>query len=122
MTAPSRARAIRVVSPGGSIGYGVNADSLQRAVASGLDVIGADSGSTDMGPYYLGSGRPYHSRATMKRDMSLIIEAGLANGLPVLMLHGGGQTRRSWKPSLQTLAGLGYRGYCLDARGHGVGC
>ena len=44
---------------------------------------------------------------------------GPANGLPVLMLHGGGQTRRSWKPSLQTLAGLGYRGYCLDARGHG---
>jgi len=90
MTAPSRARAIRVVSPGGSIGYGVNADSLQRAVASGLDVIGADSGSTDMGPYYLGSGRPYHSRATMKRDMSLIIEAGLANGLPVLIGNAGG--------------------------------
>jgi hypothetical protein len=83
-------RPIRVVSPGGSLGYGVNADSLMRAVASGLDVIGADSGSTDMGAYYLGSGRPYHSRATMKRDMSLILEAGLANNLPVLIGNAGG--------------------------------
>ena len=90
MTSPSAPHPIRVVSPGGSLGYGVNADSLQRAVASGLDVIGADSGSTDMGPYYLGSGKPYHSRATMKRDMSLILEAGLANRLPVLIGNAGG--------------------------------
>src|SRR2546425_3038059 len=67
---------IRVLSPGGSLGYGVNSDSLQRGVAMGLSVIGADSGSTDMGAYYLGSGRPYHSRETMKRDISLILEAG----------------------------------------------
>jgi hypothetical protein len=90
MAAPSATRTIRVVSPGGSLGYGVNADSLRRAVASGLDVIGADSGSTDMGAYYLGSGKPYHSRATMKRDISLILEAGLANGLPVLIGNAGG--------------------------------
>jgi hypothetical protein len=83
-------RPIRVVSPGGSLGYGVNADSLQRAVTAGLDVIGADSGSTDMGAYYLGSGKPYHSRATMKRDISLILEAGLANRLPVLIGNAGG--------------------------------
>ncbi len=90
MTPHDSARPIRVVSPGGSLGYGVNADSLQRAVAGGLDVIGADSGSTDMGPYYLGSGKPYHSRATMKRDITLILEAGLADGLPVLIGNAGG--------------------------------
>jgi len=72
------------------LGYGVNSDSLDRAVAMGLSVIGADSGSTDMGAYYLGSGKPYHSRATMKRDISLILEAGLARGLPVLIGNAGG--------------------------------
>jgi hypothetical protein len=59
-------------------------------VALGLDVIGADSGSTDMGPYYLGTGKAYHSRATMKRDIRLLLRAGLANGLPVLIGNAGG--------------------------------
>ena len=85
MTAP-----LRILSPGGSLGYGVNAESLQRALAMGLDTIGADSGSTDMGPYYLGSGKPYHSRAAMKRDLSLVLRAGLENGLPVLIGNAGG--------------------------------
>ena len=64
---------VRVLSPGGSLGYGTDADSLRRGLELGLDVIGADSGSTDMGAYYLGSGKAYHSRATMKRDMTLIL-------------------------------------------------
>ena len=85
MTAP-----LRILSPGGSLGYGVNAESLQRALALGLDAIGADSGSTDMGPYYLGSGKPYHSRAAMKRDLTLVLRAGLENGLPVLIGNAGG--------------------------------
>jgi hypothetical protein len=81
---------IRIVSPGGSLGYGTNAESLDRALSLGLDVIGADAGSTDMGPYYLGSGRPYHSRATMKRDLTLVLRAGLSNRLPVLIGNAGG--------------------------------
>jgi hypothetical protein len=83
-------REIRILSPGGSLGYGVNAESLQRGVDGGIDVIGADSGSTDMGPYYLGSGRPYHSRATMKRDIRLLLLAGVPNRIPVLIGTGGG--------------------------------
>lgn len=83
-------REIRILSPGGSLGYGVNAQSLERAIESGVDVIGADSGSTDMGPYYLGSGRPYHSRATMKRDIRLLLLAGRRHGIPVLIGTGGG--------------------------------
>lgn len=44
---------------------------------------------------------------------------GPAAGRPVVFLHGGGQTRRSWKDSVERAAKLGYRGYALDARGHG---
>lgn len=40
-------------------------------------------------------------------------------GRPVVFLHGGGQTRHSWKDSVAKAAKLGYRGYALDARGHG---
>ena len=44
---------------------------------------------------------------------------GPIDGQPVLLLHGGGQTRGSWKGSIETLASLGYRSYSVDARGHG---
>jgi pimeloyl-ACP methyl ester carboxylesterase len=37
----------------------------------------------------------------------------------VLMLHGGGQTRHSWKTAGSELAASGYRVTTLDTRGHG---
>jgi hypothetical protein len=80
----------RIVSIGGSLGYGINAESLSRAVDSGLDAIGADSGSTDFGAFYLGSGQAYHSRTAMKRDIRLILEHAIPRGLPVLIGNAGG--------------------------------
>jgi non-heme chloroperoxidase len=45
--------------------------------------------------------------------------AGPADGKLVVFLHGGGQTRASWKGALSALAGRGYRVVSLDLRGHG---
>lgn len=45
--------------------------------------------------------------------------AGPPDGAPVLLLHGGGQTRHAWRHALQDLAALGWRAIALDARGHG---
>lgn len=36
-----------------------------------------------------------------------------------LFLHGGGQTRHSWKGAARTLARSGWRTFSLDTRGHG---
>ncbi|MBI4279777.1 MAG: acyclic terpene utilization AtuA family protein [Armatimonadetes bacterium] len=80
---------IRVISPLGSLGYGINADSLNRAMAMRPDVIGADSGSTDCGPYYLGAGAMYHSRKAMKRDLRLLLRAARAVKIPVLIGSAG---------------------------------
>ena len=44
---------------------------------------------------------------------------GPEGGLPVVMLHGGGQTRGSWRNGVSALAGRGYRVFSLDTRGHG---
>jgi pimeloyl-ACP methyl ester carboxylesterase len=38
---------------------------------------------------------------------------------PVLLLHGGGQTRNSWGATMKELVGRGYYVINLDARGHG---
>jgi pimeloyl-ACP methyl ester carboxylesterase len=40
-------------------------------------------------------------------------------GPPVLLLHGGGQTRYSWRETSQQLAAAGSVAYALDQRGHG---
>lgn len=39
--------------------------------------------------------------------------------LPVLLLHGGGQTRHSWGDTARWLADAGWYAIALDARGHG---
>src|SRR6516165_2644689 len=41
------------------------------------------------------------------------------NGPPVLLLHGGGQTRYAWRSTAEKLASKGYTAYTLDQRGHG---
>jgi pimeloyl-ACP methyl ester carboxylesterase len=38
---------------------------------------------------------------------------------PVILLHGGGQTRHSWRRAQQELIGQGFHVISLDARGHG---
>ncbi len=40
-------------------------------------------------------------------------------GQPVVLLHGGGQTRYSWDAAAESIARQGHVVYCLDQRGHG---
>ena len=44
---------------------------------------------------------------------------GAGNAPVILLLHGGGQTRRSWESTQRRFAGHGYRAIAFDARGHG---
>ena len=45
---------------------------------------------------------------------------GDGHGRPsVLLAHGGGQTRRTWRKTMQQLAEHGYRSVAIDMRGHG---
>ena len=45
--------------------------------------------------------------------------AGPATGRPVLLIHGGGQTRHSWGATLDSVAAAGWAGVAYDQRGHG---
>jgi non-heme chloroperoxidase len=44
---------------------------------------------------------------------------GDEGGIPVILLHGGGQTRASWGKALAALAGRGFLAISVDQRGHG---
>lgn len=46
-------------------------------------------------------------------------EAGPATGQLILFLHGGGQTRHSWKGAVDACARRGFHALAIDARGHG---
>ena len=41
------------------------------------------------------------------------------DGLPVLLMHGGGQTRHAWAKTAHRLARAGFHSIALDQRGHG---
>jgi pimeloyl-ACP methyl ester carboxylesterase len=46
-------------------------------------------------------------------------ELGPPDGVPVLLIHGGGQTRESWGSVGRSLARSGFRSLSMDLRGHG---
>lgn len=44
---------------------------------------------------------------------------GPADGMPVLLAHGGGQTKRAWRKTAEVLAAAGFLALAIDLRGHG---
>lgn len=50
---------------------------------------------------------------------SLIADRYGSGEQPVIMLHGGGQTRHSWDAASRRIADLGHPVYSVDQRGHG---
>lgn len=90
---------VRVLSASGQIGSGFLETSFARGVSLRPDVIACDGGSTDAGPVHLGSGRPHFSREGTKRDLRLMMTAGAALRVPVIVGScgfGGGDDGVAW--------------------------
>ena len=80
---------IRILSATGVLGSGFREETLKRAMAREPAFIGADSGSTDPGPHYLGSGDTLFSDSALKRDLRLMLLAGRAAKIPVIVGSSG---------------------------------
>ena len=63
---------------------------MEIAFSEKVDFLGVDAGSTDPGPYYLGSGKSFTDRSAVKRDLSLALQKALAHKAPFIIGTAGG--------------------------------
>jgi len=88
-------RPLTIVSPTACIGLGpTDREAFRAALKLDPDLIGADMGSTDPGPYYLGAAAPHVSRIAAKRDLEMILEASRELGVPCIVGTAGGNGAR----------------------------
>ncbi|MDM0014565.1 acyclic terpene utilization AtuA family protein [Variovorax sp. J22P168] len=80
---------LRIVALNGCLGYGFEVESLQRGVDARPHMFGADAGSTDAGPYYLGSGTSMVRREQVQRDLSFALAAARGAGVPLVIGSAG---------------------------------
>jgi len=81
---------IKVLSTTAILGYGFPLASFEAGMRMNPDCIAVDAGSTDPGPYYLGAGVSFTDYTAVKRDLAIMIQAGLKNKVPVLVGSAGG--------------------------------
>ncbi len=81
---------MKVMALNGILGYGYPLASLEKGLALKPDVVGTDGGSTDPGPYYLGAGVSFTSRAGVKRDLALSMPRVLKQKIPFIIGTAGG--------------------------------
>ena len=81
---------MKILSPSGIVGYGFPEESFLAGVSLKPDLIACDAGSTDPGPYYLGSGIPFTNATAVKRDLTLMLKAACKLGIPLVIGSAGG--------------------------------
>lgn len=80
---------VRVVAATGACGSGFKERSLEAAMARSPHFIGSDCGSTDPGPFALGTGKTAFSRASITRDLRLMLKAARRAKIPLLLGSAG---------------------------------
>ena len=76
---------VRVLTPTGMLGGGFPPETITRGLELGADVIAVDGGSTDSGPYYLGSGIAKTAAAAVARDLRLLLRAAATADIPLIV-------------------------------------
>lgn len=92
---------VRVFAATGMLGSGFLESSFARGIDPQPDVIAGGAGSSDGGPAYLGTGAPYFSKESTKRDLRLMLSARQRAGAQVPMVVGscgfaGGDAGVEW--------------------------
>ncbi|WP_219460666.1 acyclic terpene utilization AtuA family protein [Nonomuraea rhizosphaerae] len=76
---------VRILTPVGMLGAGWDEATMERGLALGVDVITVDGGSTDSGPYYLGSGTAKTAAQAVARDLRSLLRAAARADVPLII-------------------------------------
>jgi hypothetical protein len=76
---------LRIMSASGQLGYGIIEKAFRAGLERDLHLIGADMGSVDPGPYYLGSGKLATARRSTKRDLKMALTGALSMKVPLVI-------------------------------------
>ena len=76
---------VRFVAPAAVLGGGFSRRSFAAAMATKPDFLACDAGSTDWGPYYLGTATSWAGFRQTRRDLEPMILAALDSGAPLLL-------------------------------------
>lgn len=83
------ATSVKVLVPTGCIGTGVRVDLFEQALLEKPDVIAMDGGSTDSGPYYLGTGKTKSSHKVLKAELLVYMRGRAELGVPLIIGSSG---------------------------------
>jgi Acyclic terpene utilisation family protein AtuA len=76
---------LKVLSASGQLGYGVPEAAFHEGLKRQPHFIGADMGSIDPGPYYLGSGNIATSDAQTRGDLAMVLRGARSINVPLLI-------------------------------------
>ena len=85
---------MRILSPTAILGYGFPLESFVEGMKRNPHVIAVDAASSAPGPYYLGAGKSFTDRNSVKRDLEIMIPAGIEAKIPVIVGTAGGSGAR----------------------------
>ncbi|MBV9249594.1 MAG: acyclic terpene utilization AtuA family protein [Acetobacteraceae bacterium] len=82
-------RPMRLVGASGQLGYGIPTPAFEAALARLPDLIGADMGSIDIGPTYLGKGELATAPAATRRDLRKLLHGARKLDIPLIIGSAG---------------------------------
>ncbi len=78
-----------VLAPTGCLGCGWDDAALKRGMTLEPDAIAVDAGSSDSGPFYLGTGKTLFPRAVLKRQFRDLLLAREQRRIPLIIGSAG---------------------------------
>ena len=91
---------LNLLALNGFLGYGYELESLENGLDFAPAMLGCDAGSTDAGPFYLGSGSQLVREAQVRRDLRHALQGARRLGVPLLI---GSAGTAGGEPHLQSL-------------------
>jgi len=86
ITTPNdHAQQVGILVPAGMLGAGFDPATIERGLSLAPDVIAVDGGSTDSGPFYLGSGEAKTTADAVARDLRILLRAAATAHIPLIV-------------------------------------